>query len=179
MIATYVTILLLVKFQGLHQLPTENSSSKIICYILITEKRNRSCPLYKSLILSDTRQTRTLQWTPKYLFDIKITERYLNGICKQVDFELYDIVDDDIFISVQNLERFTDCNAINNRCRKNQIAFCNKKMEFNVTKCQVHAAILWATLCTKIILKTRTSLKVYKFVIYLKPRLHSPKSTFI
>ena len=132
MIATDVTILFLVKFQGLHQLPTENSSSKIIYYILITEKRNRSCPLYKSLIPSDTSQTRTLQGTPKYLFDIKITERYLNGICKQVDFELYDIVDDDIFISVQDLERFTDCNAINNRRRKNQIAFCNKTMEINV-----------------------------------------------
>ena len=68
-------------------------------------------------------------------------ERYLDGICKQMDFELYDIVDDDIFISVQDLERFADCDAINNRRRKNQIAFCNKTMESNLNKCQVRAAI--------------------------------------
>ena len=147
MIVTWVTILLLLKFQGLHQLPTENSSSKIICYILIIQKRNRSCPLYKSLIPSDTSQTRTLQATPRYLFDITITERYLSSICKQVDFELYDIVDDDILISVQDLERFTDCNAINNRRRKNQITFCNRTMEINVTKCYYRTPISCSYFC--------------------------------
>ena len=89
------------------------------------------------LIPSDATQCSMLQ-VP---FDIKPVERYLNCICEQVDFELYDIVDDDIFISVQDLERFADCDAINNRRRKNQIAFCNKTMEFNVNKYHVRAAI--------------------------------------
>ena len=41
---------------------------------------------------------------------------YLVSICQEVNFEKYNVVDNDIFVSVENLERFTDGHTIDNRC---------------------------------------------------------------